>query len=292
MYEQHLTEKDNVAIGRNETIRRLRAFFSDPNTPIAHVSPQYAEELYEAFRKRTKENGEPISVSYHRAALINARSLFKWCIKRQLAGVNPFAAVEGVGRRNAGKEQWTGDETRRFFAYALTLAEQGDKAAIAVLMALLMALRCSDITRRIVRDVDLDASVLRVANGKTAKSNRPRRVPDVLQPMLRRIVARRAAFEPLFRSSYTESGHYTRRWLEQALERFCEGAGVPRVVPHALKGTAGTLLAETGELADRIADHLSHEEAGTTRRHYVAAGVVEAAQAARALKVIITGRRG
>jgi integrase len=206
---------------------------------------------------------------------------------------NPFAMVEGVGRRNAGKEQHTGDEVRRLYALLLPLTEQdtlAGQSALACLMAVLMALRSSDITRRVVRDVDLDATVLRVTKGKTAKSNRPRKVPDILQPMLRRLVAGRGPLEPLFRSSWTESGHHTRRWLGQALEKFCEAAGVPRVVPHALKGTAGTLLAEAGELADRIADHLSHEEVGTTRKHYVEAGVVEAAQAARALKVIAGGR--
>jgi hypothetical protein len=36
---------------------------------------------------------------------------------------------------------------------------------------------------------------------------------------------------------------------------------------------------------------VSARSAGTTRRHYVAAGAVEAAQAARALKVITGGRR-
>jgi integrase len=290
-YDAHLSEKGTIDIGRNETVRRLRTFFGKPDALLSSVTPKDAEELYENFRRRTKEDGAPISVSYHRATLINARSLFKWCVRNGLADANPFAAVEGVGRRNAGKDQWTGDETRKFFAYALPLVETGDKAALACLMALLMALRSSDITKRVVRDVDLDATVLRVTHGKTAKSNRPRRIPELLQPMLRKLVDGRSPFEPLFRSSYTDSGHYTRRWLEQALEKFCEGCGVPRVVPHALKGTAGTLLAATGELADRIADHLSHEEAGTTRKHYVAPGTVEAAQAARALTVIAGGRR-
>jgi hypothetical protein len=60
-------------------------------------------------------------------------------------------------------------------------------------MALLMALRSGDISRRLVRDVDLDATVLRVYDGKTHKSNRPRKIPEVLQPMLRKLVSRPAA---------------------------------------------------------------------------------------------------
>ncbi len=48
---------------------------------------------------------------------------------------------------------------------------------------------------------------------------------------------------------------------------------------------------KTGELADRIADHLSHEEASTTAKHYVARGAIEQAQFTRAFAVIAGGRR-
>lgn len=204
---------------------------------------------------------------------------------------NPLAGVKGIGRRNAGKQQHTGDETRKLYAFCLARAEAGDHAALGVLMALLMALRSADITRRLTRDVDLDATVLRVFDGKTHKSNRPRKIPEALQPMLRKLVAGRDPFKPLFWTPYTESGHHTRCWLEEAMVRFCKAADVPYVCPHALKGTAATLLAQTGELADRIADHLSHEESSTTAKHYVAAGAIEQAQVTRAFAVIAGGRR-
>jgi integrase len=205
--------------------------------------------------------------------------------------VNPLASVKGVGRRNAGKQQHTGDETRKLYAHCLARAESGDTAALGVLMALLMALRSGDISHRLVRDVDLDATVLRVYAGKTHKSNRPRKIPEVLQPMLRKLVAGREAFAPLFWTPYTETGHHTRRWLEKAMVRFCKAVDVPYVCPHALKGTAATLLAQTGELADRIADHLSHEEASTTAKHYVAKGAIDQGQVTRAFAVIAGGRQ-
>lgn len=144
-------------------------------------------------------------------------------------------------------------------------------------------------SRRLVRDVDLDATVLRVYDGKTHMSNSPRKIPEVLQPLLRKLVAGRDAFAPLFRTPYTESGHHTRRRLEEAMVRFCKAADVPYVCPHALKGTAATLLAQTGELADRIADDLSHEEASTTAKHYVARGAIEQAQVARKTERLTTG---
>jgi integrase len=289
-YEQHLQDKGTI--GHAETIRRLHLFFEEHvKTPISRITSDRAGELYESFRQRKKRNKEPISVDYHRATLINARSFSRWCIKQGWLHANPFDGVEGVGRRNAGKEQHTGSEAQRFYQWCLDKAEAGDDAATGVLMALLMALRSSDITRRLVRDVDLDCTVLRVWDGKTKKSNRPRKIPRVLQPLLRRLVEGRKAFEPLFKTPYTEDGRHTHRWLQQAMVRFCRDAGVPYVCPHALKGTSGTLAAEMGELGDRIADHLSHEETGTTRRHYVEAGALEQAQADRALTVIVGGKK-
>lgn len=290
-YRAHLHDKGTGAISYLETVRRLKLFFSEPERTIGRITSERAKGYYEAFRKRLRPDGKPISVDYHRSALINARSFLAWCVERGWLGENPLTAVKGVGRRNAGKRQHTGDETRKLYAVCLARAQAGDRSALGVLMALLMALRSSDITRRLVRDVDLDATVLRVSDGKTAASNRPRKIPEVLQPLLAQLVAGRAAGEPLFPTPYTSSGHHTRRWLEQAMERHCEAAGVDYVCPHALKGTAATLLAATGALADQIADHLSHEETATTRRHYTGAGALEEAAAARALTVIAGGKR-
>lgn len=288
-YEAHL--KESGTIGYGETIRRLRLFFPSLTMPIGRVTADRARSYYERFRKR-EHRDKPISVAYHRAALINARSLCKWAVARDLIGVNPFADVDGIGKKRRGKSQLTGDELRRLYAHCLARAEAGDASALGVLMALLMALRSGDLCRRVVRDLDLDGTVLRVEDGKTAKSNRPRHVPLILRPMLARLIEGREASEPLFPTPYTESGHHTRRWLEEAMVRLCRAAGVRYVPPHALKGAAGTVLAETGELADRIADHLSHESSRTTERHYVAPGALDDAQLGRALTVIAGGKRG
>jgi integrase len=291
MYQEHLDTVGTSRVSYKETLRRLRLFFPDLQAPISRVTPERGKRFYESFRQRKKPNGDDISVAYHRATLINARSFLSWCVEQGWLVENPLANVKGVGRRNAGKVQHTGDETRKLYAYCLERARVGDEAALGVLMALLMALRSSDITRRVVRDVDLDATVLRVDRGKTEKSNRPRKVPAVLQPMLRRLAAGRIPFEPLFKTPYTDSGFHTRRWLEEAMVRFCEAAEVLYVCPHALKGTAATLLAETGAAAEVIADHLSHEETSTTKKHYVAPGAAEAAQLERAFAVIAGGKR-
>jgi integrase len=300
-YDAHLAEKGTGAISRKETVRRLRAFFPDLSTLVGRIDEERAKQLYAEFRQRktperTKKDGtvvpgHPISVSYHRSALINVRSFYNFCVEQKWSATNPFVSVKGIGRRNRGKKKHTGDETRKLYAYLIIKAQAGDRAALGVLMALLMALRSSDLTRRLVRDVDLDATQLNVTEGKTEKSNEPRVIPDVLQPLVRKLVAGRSPFEPLFKTPYTESGHHTRRWLEEAMGRFCKAVGLPYVCPHALKSTAGTVLAKRGALANQIAEHLSHEDAeATTMKHYVSRSDVEQAQLARAAEVITGGK--
>jgi hypothetical protein len=50
------------------------------------------------------------------------------------------------------------------------------------------------------------------------------------------------------------------------------------------------VLAEQGDAADRIAEHLSHESPTTTLKHYVDAGIVEEKRRERGLTVIAGGR--
>lgn len=285
-YKEHLREKGTVAVSYNETARRLAAFFPSPRIQLMRVTPELAEEYYEAFRRVRKDDGALRSVSYHRSALINARSFFKWCVKRDLVDGNPFEKVEGVGKKNRGKFQHTGDETGRLCAHCYKLASAGDVNALAVLLVFYLALRSKDICSRIVRDVDMDGTVLRVYDGKTERSNRGRRIPRILQPLLRKFIKGRPSDAPLFETPYTKSGHHTRRWLEQAIVKLCDGAKVPHIVPHALKGAAANVLVETGHLADAIADHLSHESPSTTRDHYLPSGALEDARTERGADLI------
>lgn len=288
-YEQHL--KDKGTIGYEETVRRLRAFFPDLAMFLSRVTPERAGEYYDAFRQRERHDGKPISASYHRAALINARSFVRWCIKQGWLRDNPFDKVEGIGKRKKGKRKPTGNELQKWFDYVMGRAEKGHDAAIAVMLQFALALRSSDLTRRLVRDVDLNATQLIVEDGKTEESNEPRIIPDDLQPMLRAFVAGRDVMEPLFKTTRTESGHHDDHWIWQAQERFCRLAKVPHFCPHALKGVSGTILAKRGAAGNAVMDHLSHRKDTTTFGHYVDRKVVEATQAGQAFKLIAGGRR-
>jgi integrase len=284
---------DKQSTGCDETIRRIRLFFPDCDMLLGRITPERGKKWYDAFRARRKEDGDPISVAYHRAVLINSRSMLTWCIdEKRWLRENPLAGIKGLGRRSSGKRVHTADEASRLYAYCYARAMEGDATSMGVLLALALALRSSDVTRRIVRDVDLGGAILRVYDGKTERSNRPRKVPAELQPLLRQFAEGRPPFEPLFvQRRKGKAMHHTRRWLRDGMKRFCVAAGVPYICPHALKGTAGEILAENGASAELIVAHLSHEDGATTRRHYVAGESIDSAAAARGFAVIAGGKR-
>jgi integrase len=282
LYREHLERKGTGETSYTETIRRLRLFFGDDTKRVASLTATGAGKLYEAFAVNR-------SVDYHRNTLAEAKTFGRWCVDQGWIKASPLESVKGFGKRRAGKSQLTGDESHRFLFAALWRAESGDLGALGCAMLLTMALRQGDVVKRRVRDVDLGGAVLRVENGKTAKSNRPRKIPLVLQPLLRELAADRSPLEPLFLAE--GGGFHTKSWLRSAARRVCVAAGVEYVCPHGLKGTAGTLAIEAGALADQVADYLSHEKLSTTERHYVDAGAVVDAQQGRTLAVIQGGKR-
>jgi integrase len=280
-FVEHLKEKGSQEVSVNNVSSWLRLFFADVmGTQVARLRPERAADLYVAFRQGR-------SVDYHRAALSRAKGLLAWCIDQGWCAENALAKVKGVGKKKKGKMQLTGDEVMKWIAVCLAKASRRDSlssvrqsdAAVALMTLLLLALRQSDVLKRNVRDVDLGATVLRVTGGKTQKSNRPRHIPPLLRPFLLAITANRAGNELLF-------GPRTNDWLRTAQRKICQEAGVPYVCPHGLKGTMGSLMAERGEAIDRIANHLSHENPYVTERHYLAPGIIDGAQASRAIEVL------
>jgi integrase len=302
-YEAHL-KLNNTEDYAVELCRRLRLFFEPVlGHQLGRLTEERAGELYTAFRARTYTVGseakgtlrqKPYSVAHHRHGLITARSFLRWCVKKKLVNSNPLDEVEGVGKRDTGKPTHNADEAQRLYKWVTwkatrpgPAARADREAAIGVLMCQTMALRSSDVRKRLVRDVELGASRLGITGGKSKKSNRPRRIPAPIQPLVRQLAANRQALEPLFLAD--KGGFHTKTWLRAAMQRFCRDAGVPYIPPHGLKGTAGAIADEVGALADQIADFLSHEETRTGDTHYVP-GMGTEGQAARALAVITGGK--
>src|SRR5450432_1728842 len=79
----------------------------------------------------------------------------------------------------------------------MEMAEK-EAGAVAALMALLMGMRVSEITDRIVRNLDDDGRLLWITDAKTQAGIRRLQVPQQLQPLLRRIAANKQPTDRLF----------------------------------------------------------------------------------------------
>lgn len=244
---------------------KLRQFLPEAED-LATLTPDWAEQRYEEETRRQGRFGRPIAAATHRGLLRSTKEFFRWTVERRYLPRSPFAAVRPCGRPKVGKPQLRIDEARRLCAVLLQQAPS-DSGAIAVLLALLLGLRTSEVLQRTVRDVDDAGRVLWIPAGKTRNARRRLQVPELLQPLLRRLAA---AGPPECRLFCGPDGSAPGAdFLWQRVRRYCDLAAVPRVCPHSLRGLHSTLAVEAGATAGAVAAALGHGSFAVTARHYV-----------------------
>jgi integrase len=251
---------------------RLRALLRtcEHDRLLRTLTPAVASDLY------AKRSGET-KPDTHRNELKEASRFGTWCAKRGWLGADPFADIEPTGRCARGKPQLRVDEARRFLTTAL--AENSD-AGLAAAMALLLAMRASEITNRVARDVDDGGRILWIERAKTRAGDRQLEIPEVLRPRLVALAANRAPGERLF-------GDVDRHWLGYHVRRLCKAAKVPVVPPHGLRGTHSSISAQAVPV-DHVARALGHAGPQVTRQHYLAPG----AEAPRKQRAVLTALAG
>lgn len=299
-YLEHLQAKGNKPASMNRTRWAIENFFPEP-LPLWAVRPRTCEQLYEALRTRPSERtGKPLAADSHRNALAEVKTFLDWCVEQRWLGTNPATSIKGVGRRSKRKPQLRIREARRWYRTALELAEDGDAGAIAALVALLMGLRASEITQRLVRDLDEDEApgdTLWVPGSKTEKGRRVLEVPEVLRPLLLAQAEGKGrdaflfpAADPKKHKGPRHRRAHWRDWPRLQVHRICDLAEVPHTSAHAMRGLLSTLTMRQGALGEIVADMLGHEDQRTTRDSYAAPGAADQGMRRRGLQVLEGGR--
>lgn len=251
-YEETL-RKRNKPKTVDTTLGRLRALLRPSATrPMSTVTTKDVVKHLDALEW---------AYDTKRIALVELRTFCRWLLKKGWIRKDPSEGIEVEGKRRRGKPQLTADEAKRFLVKALELAPT-EPGALAAAIALLMGLRASEITDRVVRDVDLEGTVLVVPGGKTENARRRVRIPTNLRPLVAMYTKGKKPDEPILGiDRYT--AHY---WCR----KICKLAGVSTVSPHGLRGTNATLRHDVGEAPERIAAELGQGSfEGVTARHYV-----------------------
>jgi len=223
-------------------------------------------ELYE----RAQEGRAPDT---HRNALAVGKAFGKFCVKQRWLRDNPFSDVEGAGRRRKGKAQLGVDEARKLTELCLSMGPQPE--AVAVLAALLLGPRASEVIERDVRDLDDGGRLLWIRDSKSEAGKRAIEVPEVLRPLLLALAKDRIAAAPLF---WDRRGKRpSRHWVLNHCRRLCKLAGVPVVSAHGLRGTHGSLARRGGATAELVAAQLGHAHVGVTNAAYITRQAAQAA---------------
>ncbi len=254
----------------NRARKLLRPAFGEQ---LANLTPKRCAALYAQLRRDPE-----VAVATHRNALIGANQLLRWCVQQGHLRVNPAAMVEPVGTPRRGKPQLRVAEARRLVDVAMTEADCGDQSAIAVLIALLLGRRASEVVWLDCRDVDDGGALLWIAKAKTEAGKVVLEVPMILRPIL--VECARGRSGRLFPDR-------TRYWVYWNTRRLCRLAGVPVVPPHGLRGTHATLATQAGATAELVMTALGHTSTTMAQRHYLAPGTRERASGARAAERLL-----
>lgn len=293
----YIAEKESLGVVLAETCRdqakRLNYFLgSVVSFPVPNVTPKLAERLYSDLTKRLKRsNGKPIAVATHRLLLKYAKHLFGWAARKGFLSDSPFKSVTPIGKPKVGKPQLRIDEARRFIDTALADYElRGKPIALAVVMALTMGLRASELLNRQIRDLDDDCGILWIDRGKTANARRHLRIPEFIRPYLQRQVHGQDPAAHLFASEVPGISQ-KRQIMLATVRRFCKQANVASVCTHSLRGLYATLAVESGALAETVATSLGHSSFAVTEKHYAQPSVVSNAKTARVGSLLTSSKK-
>ena len=168
--------------------------------------------------------------------------------------------------------------TRRFETKSLELAQAGDAAALGALLMLHLGLRQGEVAARVARDVDDEGRVLWVPSGKTKNARRRLKVPEVLRPLLLKLIETTPPGALLF---YKGDRVPPTNYFWSQVRRLCQLADVPAVCPHSLRGLHATLALEGGATSDAVARALGHGSFAMTARHYASESSVDNAKASK-----------
>lgn len=266
--------------------------------PISRVTERSAQQQYDRLRQGVDpRTGRQLSVDTQRCYLKHGKAWARWVIKQGwLRGPSPLDGIQAVGRRRRGKPQLTRIEVSKLISTCLEVATDGDLGAVAVLLAIFMGLRASEVLSRVVRDIDAaedpdsgeQIQVLHVCDReeldfrlKTGESARSPAVHPLLQPLLAKLAAGKEPTDPLFPGRL--GGQRRRQWLWVEVKRFCTLSKVPVVSPHALRGTLATQAGAAGVRLDLISAVLGHGSTSITQQHYLRPGTLDRAQRERGL---------
>lgn len=268
MYIAELADRGTTPGHQYAERHKLGTMFPEQSRQLLdELHPVVAQRLYDELRAKG------YAVDTHRNTLNTSRAMCEWLVKHGHMRGNPFAGIEGKGRRNRGKPQLTRDEATVLMNYCL---DDPHVHSTAVLCCLVLGMRAGEIIKLTPRSLDANGSIVRIerATTKSDAGARLLEIPGCLQP---RMLA-------LCEATINNTQLYRRALM------VCRRAGVPPTGPHGLRGTHASLARVAGATSHLVSAALGHASTSVTEAHYTSGTATRQAEASVALRVLNGGR--
>jgi integrase-like protein len=156
---------------------------------------------------------------------------------------------------------------------------------VGALTSFLLGLRASEVTDRVVRDLDDNGRLLWIEFGKTKRSRRTLEVPALLRPYLLALAKDRPADAQLISRTISErtGKNRDRHWLLYHVERLCAEAEVPVVCTQSLRGLHASVATDAGATSHVVASALGHSSPAVTHAHYIDGATARRARTRRVI---------
>jgi len=203
------------------------------------------------------------------------RRYLAWCVKAGHLEKPPALDLEIVGRKRTGKEQLRLDEAKSLFD------DIGNSDSLMAVTAIVLGLRPGELVALRPRDLDADGTLLHVPGTKTVAAKRTVEVAASLRPHLLALQAQRGEYLFSLPAERERTSADTQRARVDAFRRRFAATlkrhGLPKVLPHSLRGLHATLATAAGATAHSVAQQLGHVSPALAKRHYIAPGTPETA---------------
>jgi integrase len=270
----------------NTAFDHLSIAFGDPY--IDQIGVIQAQMFYGWMLKR-KVNDKPYSPVTVKIYIEAIKTVFKWAIDANLIENNPFAKVRKIKHRAKKKVPYEDDELRRLFS-----ACPDDRWRLIIALTT-VGLRRGEILNLAVNDLDyINQEIYVQSKDQTLqtwiwkiKDTDSRIVPmtGLIEHCALRIHATLPTGQPyiclkpdryqfLCRKGFENLSERVRKCPESNFRRsllsIFDRANVTYKTFHALRGTAGTIMAENGLTPEKLKEVLGHSKIETTYAHYIA----------------------
>lgn len=192
----------------------------------------------------------------------NLSAFFRWMESEGFIQKNPMAPIKPIKINPKKEEPFLSSEID-----AIRFACKNSKERALIEVALSSGLRCEELSRLRLSDIDIRNNEVHVRHGKGDK-DRISYMSELAAKCVEKYVSERTDdMDILFLSRNNGGSFYSARGIYKLIKEIGARSGVENVHPHRFRHTMASTLAERGMQINEIKEILGHSDVTTTMRY-------------------------